>query len=58
MPHQATAIPQITSDFQSLDDIGWYGSSYLIAQMALLPTCGCLRILQHKVGVLSLAGYL
>jgi MFS family permease len=37
---QATTIPQITSDFQSLNDIGWYGSSYLIAQMALLPTCG------------------
>ncbi|CCF47107.1 MFS transporter, partial [Colletotrichum higginsianum] len=36
----ATAIPQISSDFQSLNDIGWYGSSYLIAQMALLPTCG------------------
>jgi MFS family permease len=37
---QATAIPQITGDFQSLNDMGWYGSSYLIAQMALLPTCG------------------
>ncbi|KAJ0160977.1 putative HC-toxin efflux carrier TOXA [Colletotrichum tanaceti] len=36
----ATAIPQISSDFKSLNDIGWYGSSYLIAQMALLPTCG------------------
>ncbi|KAF7117596.1 hypothetical protein CNMCM5793_006688 [Aspergillus hiratsukae] len=36
----ATAIPHITSDFHSLNDIGWYGSSYLIAQMALLPTCG------------------
>ncbi|KAL4813101.1 major facilitator superfamily domain-containing protein [Aspergillus spinulosporus] len=36
----ATAIPNITSDFKSLNDIGWYGSSYLIAQMALLPTCG------------------
>ncbi|EXF79114.1 MFS transporter [Colletotrichum fioriniae PJ7] len=36
----ATAIPQITSDFRSLNDIGWYGSSYLIAQMAMLPTCG------------------
>ncbi|KAH1316059.1 hypothetical protein KXV95_003783 [Aspergillus fumigatus] len=36
----ATAIPSITSDFKSLNDIGWYGSSYLIAQMALLPTCG------------------
>ncbi|KAL4890594.1 MFS general substrate transporter [Aspergillus ambiguus] len=36
----STAIPHITSDFKSLNDIGWYGSSYLIAQMALLPTCG------------------
>ncbi|KAL4900466.1 hypothetical protein BDW74DRAFT_188295 [Aspergillus multicolor] len=36
----ATAIPHITSDFHSLNDIGWYGSSYLIAQMSLLPTCG------------------
>ncbi|KAF7717623.1 MFS-type transporter [Penicillium ucsense] len=36
----ATAIPKITNDFHSLNDIGWYGSSYLIAQMALLPTCG------------------
>ncbi|KAJ5804923.1 hypothetical protein N7474_010810 [Penicillium riverlandense] len=36
----STAIPHITSDFHSLNDIGWYGSSYLIAQMALLPTCG------------------
>ncbi|KAJ5988012.1 hypothetical protein N7481_003222, partial [Penicillium waksmanii] len=36
----ATAIPSITSDFHSLNDIGWYGSSYLIAQMSLMPTCG------------------
>ncbi|KAJ6519344.1 major facilitator superfamily domain-containing protein [Mycena sanguinolenta] len=27
----ATAIPKITSQFQSLDDVGWYGSSYLLA---------------------------
>jgi hypothetical protein len=26
----ATAIPQITNEFNSLDDIGWYASSYLI----------------------------
>ncbi|KAJ5261162.1 hypothetical protein N7478_011757 [Penicillium angulare] len=36
----STAIPRITSEFHSINDIGWYGSSYLIAQMALLPTCG------------------
>ncbi|KAJ7275515.1 major facilitator superfamily transporter [Mycena haematopus] len=27
----ATAIPKITDQFQSLDDVGWYGSSYLLA---------------------------
>ncbi|KAF2024965.1 MFS general substrate transporter [Setomelanomma holmii] len=36
----ATAIPQITSDFQSLNDIGWYGAAYLITQMSLLPSSG------------------
>ncbi|KAK7184384.1 hypothetical protein DPSP01_013832 [Paraphaeosphaeria sporulosa] len=36
----ATAIPRITSDFKSLNDIGWYASAYRITQMALLPTCG------------------
>ncbi|KAJ6466534.1 major facilitator superfamily domain-containing protein [Mycena vitilis] len=27
----ATAIPRITDEFQSLDDVGWYGSAYLLA---------------------------
>ncbi|KAL4862414.1 hypothetical protein BDV12DRAFT_207219 [Aspergillus spectabilis] len=27
----ATAIPKITEQFDSLDDIGWYGSSFLLA---------------------------
>lgn len=26
----ATAIPTITSQFQSIEDIGWYGSAYLL----------------------------
>ncbi|PSN68221.1 MFS general substrate transporter, partial [Corynespora cassiicola Philippines] len=26
----ATAIPKIIDDFKSLDDVGWYGSSYLL----------------------------
>ncbi|KAJ7200968.1 major facilitator superfamily domain-containing protein [Mycena rebaudengoi] len=30
----ATAIPKITDQFQSLDDVGWYGSSYLLAAAA------------------------
>ncbi|KAF2667948.1 DNA repair protein RAD50 [Microthyrium microscopicum] len=36
----ATAIPKITTQFQSLDDVGWYGSSYLLTTTALQPTFG------------------
>ncbi|KAK0750038.1 major facilitator superfamily-domain-containing protein [Schizothecium vesticola] len=31
----ATAIPKITEDFQSLQDVGWYGSAYLLTTAAL-----------------------
>lgn len=30
----ATAIPRITNDFQSLEDVGWYGSAYLLTTAA------------------------
>ncbi|KAB8218552.1 major facilitator superfamily domain-containing protein [Aspergillus novoparasiticus] len=30
----ATAIPRITDDFHALNDIGWYGSSYLVTGCA------------------------
>ena len=30
-----TAIPQITSDFHSLQDVGWYGSAYQLARCIL-----------------------
>ncbi|KAI0123089.1 putative MFS aflatoxin efflux pump [Xylariales sp. AK1849] len=30
----ATAIPQITDDFKSLQDVGWYGSAYLLTTCA------------------------
>ncbi|GKT84542.1 MFS aflatoxin efflux pump [Colletotrichum tofieldiae] len=30
----ATAIPQITDDFHSVTDIGWYGSAYLLTTCA------------------------
>lgn len=30
----ATAIPDITSEFNSLDDVAWYGSSYLLTTCA------------------------
>ncbi|KAF4979889.1 hypothetical protein FZEAL_4000 [Fusarium zealandicum] len=35
-----TAIPRITSDFHSLRDVGWYGSSYNLASAALQPLSG------------------
>ncbi|KAJ6494309.1 MFS transporter [Mycena sanguinolenta] len=30
----ATVIPKITDEFQSLDNVGWYGSAYLLALAA------------------------
>ncbi|PVH76182.1 efflux pump [Cadophora sp. DSE1049] len=36
----ATAIPKITDQFHSLPDIGWYGSSYLLAFCAVQPLSG------------------
>ncbi|KAG9250060.1 major facilitator superfamily domain-containing protein [Emericellopsis atlantica] len=36
----ATAIPKITSDFGRLDDVPWYGSAYLLTEMAFQPTFG------------------
>ena len=30
----STAIPQITNDFKSPDDIGWYGTAYLLTNAA------------------------
>ncbi|KFY12101.1 hypothetical protein V492_04096 [Pseudogymnoascus sp. VKM F-4246] len=35
-----TAIPKITTRFNSLGDVGWYGSAYLLAQMAFQPSFG------------------
>ncbi|KAJ5949625.1 hypothetical protein N7454_001209 [Penicillium verhagenii] len=35
-----TAIPTITNHFHSLEDVGWYGSSYQIASACLQPLTG------------------
>ncbi|KAJ5568298.1 major facilitator superfamily domain-containing protein [Penicillium hetheringtonii] len=35
-----TAIPVITTKFHSLQDLGWYGSSYQIASACLQPLTG------------------
>jgi MFS family permease len=36
----ATAIPKITTVFDSLGDVGWYGSSYLLTTCSLQPSFG------------------
>ncbi|CAG8971355.1 hypothetical protein HYALB_00005974 [Hymenoscyphus albidus] len=36
----ATAIPKISTEFHSIDQIGWYTSAYLLPAMALQPTFG------------------
>ena len=36
----STAIPKITDHFRSIQDIGWYGSSYLLTSTAMQPTFG------------------
>ena len=34
------AIPSITDDFNSLNDVGWYGSSYLLTSCAFMLLVG------------------
>ncbi|GMF79242.1 unnamed protein product [Aspergillus oryzae] len=36
----STAIPKITDQFKSLEDVGWYGSAYLLTTCALCLTFG------------------
>ncbi|CAL8582398.1 hypothetical protein XPA_008064 [Xanthoria parietina] len=34
------AVPTISTEFNALDDVGWYGSSYLLSLTALQPVFG------------------
>ena len=36
-----TAVPQITTDFHSLQDVGWYGSAYQLSRWALCLVFDC-----------------
>ncbi|KAL4880586.1 major facilitator superfamily domain-containing protein [Aspergillus karnatakaensis] len=36
----ATAVPRITNQFHSLEDVAWYGSAYTLACCALQPLTG------------------
>lgn len=40
-----TAIPRITDEFNSLGDVGWYGSAYMLASATSQPLFG--RIYKH-----------
>ncbi|EEU43785.1 uncharacterized protein NECHADRAFT_44897 [Fusarium vanettenii 77-13-4] len=45
----ATAIPRITDQFHALQDVGWYGSSYLLTKCAFqLPFGKCFRFFSLK----------
>ncbi|XXH06178.1 hypothetical protein Hte_012624 [Hypoxylon texense] len=35
-----TAIPAITAEFDTVDDVGWYSSAYLIANCVMVPFVG------------------
>ena len=53
----ATAIPTITDDFHALNDVGWYGSAYMLTSCAFQLFFGkSLHLLQHEMGV-SLSYY-
>lgn len=50
----ATAIPKITDEFDSLDDVGWYGASYLLTSSAFQLLWGKLfTIFSVKIAYLS-----
>jgi len=36
----ATAIPKITDEFNSIEDVGWYGSAYMLTAACLFPISG------------------
>ncbi|KAK1750387.1 major facilitator superfamily domain-containing protein [Echria macrotheca] len=36
----STAIPRITTEFKSIQDVGWYGSAYNLSSAALQPLTG------------------
>jgi MFS family permease len=41
---QTQAVPQITNEFRSLSNVGWYGAAYQLASGALQPLTGKLYV--------------
>ena len=54
----ATAIPQITDDFKSVTDIGWYGSAYLLTTCSFQLLFGKLYTFYSVRGVFLTAIFL
>ena len=54
-----TAIPQITTDFHSLQDVGWYGSAYQLSRCVpcLESDCGLTKV-GESAALLPLTGNL
>lgn len=54
----ATAIPRITSQFNSTSDIAWYGSAYSFSMCALQPISGklfssfSLKVSRHQANAM------
>ena len=50
----SVAIPKITTDFKRLQDVGWYGSAYLLTVTAFQPVSGTMyRLFNIKVVYLT-----
>ncbi|KAL2865263.1 major facilitator superfamily domain-containing protein [Aspergillus lucknowensis] len=43
-----TAIPRITTDFHSLNDVGWYGTAYLLTNCSLQPLAAKMYTYLHS----------
>ncbi|KZT52965.1 major facilitator superfamily transporter [Calocera cornea HHB12733] len=53
----ATAIPRITDEFHSLDDVGWYGSAFFLTLASFQSTWGkAFKYFSLKYGVLTSVG--
>ena len=50
----SVAIPKIATEFASIDDVGWYGSAYLLTLTALQPAAGTMfKLFNPKVVYLT-----
>jgi MFS family permease len=57
------AIPRISTDFQALDDVLWYGAAYLLTVTAFQPVFGSLykffdTTIVYRVSILVFEGML